>query len=72
MDLRSLLVVIRIEGKLDRNFLFAVNKKGSTQFVKLHYNLRGDKAAALASASCKFVRCTDCGDLLYFEGSHLS
>ncbi|KAH7704378.1 hypothetical protein AAVH_28438 [Aphelenchoides avenae] len=66
--------IMRVEKALSKNFLFAVNRKqaGSTQFVRLHYNIRGDKNSAISSAPCKYIRCQDCGDLLYHEGSQLS
>lgn len=69
---RCVSVIMRTERALSRNFLFAVNRGGKGNFVRLHYNVRGDKASALQSAPCKFVRCQDCGDLLYFEGGQLA
>ncbi|KAH7709051.1 hypothetical protein AAVH_23680 [Aphelenchoides avenae] len=67
-----ILVIMSIERALSRNFLFAVNRAGKGNFVRLHYNVRGDKNSAVQSAACKFVRCRDCGDLLYFEGGSLA
>lgn len=67
-----LLVIIRIENELGRNFLFAVNRSGSSRFCRLYYNVRGDQESAKATAACKYIRCSDCNELLYFEGSHLS
>ncbi|KAH7718630.1 hypothetical protein AAVH_13946 [Aphelenchoides avenae] len=67
-------LIIRTEKLVGRNFLFAVSRAGSSssRHHRLHYNVRGDQASAKAAAPCKYIRCSDCAELLYFDGSHLS
>ncbi|KAH7691232.1 hypothetical protein AAVH_40255 [Aphelenchoides avenae] len=67
-------LIIRTEKLVGRNFLFAVSRTGSSssRYLRLYYNVRGDQESAKATAPCKYIRCSDCAELLYFEGSHLS
>lgn len=67
-------MVFKIEKKLGKTFLFSVVKKTKvdeeTCWSNLHYNMNGDRDAALESPRCKFLLCRKCPgeQLYYFEG----